>query len=166
MSSLYQLSTEYQALLDLGDSPDPEDQRAFLDTLEGLDFEVGLKADSYAAVISQLEGRMTTIKAEIDRLTAFLRAADTSIERMEKALYDAMRAMDKTEIRTDLHTFKIVKNGGKAPLTIREDDVPKEYQRTEVKSVPDKAKIREALEAGKDLPFAELGERGSHLVIK
>lgn len=166
MASLFELSTEYQALLDLGDSPDPEDQQAFLDTLEGLDFEVGLKADSYAAVIAQLEGRMTTIKAEIDRLSGFLVAADNSIDRMKSALYEAMRTMDKTEIRTDLHTFKIVRNGGKIPMTIREDDVPKEYQRTEVKSVPDKTKIREALEAGKDLPFAELGERGSHLVIK
>jgi len=166
MASLYQLTAEYQALLDLGDSADPEDQQAFLDTLEGLDFEVGLKADSYAAVISQLKGRTTTIKAEIDRLTSYLKAADTSIDRMEKALYNAMKTMDKTEIRTDLHTFKIVKNGGKAPLTIREDDVPAEYQRTVVTTVPDKTKIREALEAGENLPFAELGERGSHLVIK
>ena len=43
MSSLYQLTTEYQALLDLGDSDDPGDQEAFLNTLEGLDYELDLK---------------------------------------------------------------------------------------------------------------------------
>ena len=43
MSSLYQLTNEYQALLDFGSSCDPEDHQAFLDTLEGLTGEVAEK---------------------------------------------------------------------------------------------------------------------------
>ncbi|MFQ8812392.1 MAG: siphovirus Gp157 family protein [Gallintestinimicrobium sp.] len=35
-----------------------------------------------------------------------------------------------------------------------------------MKKIPDTAKIREALTAGKTLPFAELKERGEHLRIK
>lgn len=164
MATLYELTTEYQTLLDLGDSPDPEDQQAFLDTLEGLDFEIGLKADAYAAVRSQLIGKKAAIDAEIDRLKAFSNAAGKSIERLEKSLYEAMTAMNKDVIKTDLHTFKIVKNGGKAPLVLDEQNVPDNYKKVVLEI--DKSKIRQALEDGEQLPFARIGERGTHLSIK
>jgi len=41
-------------------------------------------------------------------------------------------------------------------------EIPDEYCRKE----PDNTKIREALKAGKELPFAVLKERGEHLSIK
>ena len=55
MASIFELTSQYQQLMYFGDSSDPEDQQAFLDTLEGLDFEVGLKADDYAAVITMMD---------------------------------------------------------------------------------------------------------------
>lgn len=163
MASLYELTTEYQALMDLGDSADPEDQQAFLDTLEGLDFEVGLKADSYAAVITLLNGRADVVDAEIKRLTAIKKAITDNVKRMKDTLHFAMEQMNKAEIKTDLHTFKIVKNGGVLPL-IKDGDVPQEYM--VVTYTPDDKRIREALEAGEELGFAHLGERGTHLRIK
>ncbi len=163
MSTLYALTTEYKALMDLGDSSDPGDQQAFLDTLEGLDYEVGLKADAYASVMTMLSGKAAMVDAEIKRLTAIKKAIDGNVDRMKSALKNAMEAMDKTEIRTDLHTFKIVKNGGKLPLIV-DGEVPELY--IKYKPEVDNEHIRADLEAGANLDFAHFGERGTNLHIK
>ena len=164
MASLYQLTTEYQALLELGDSDDPEDQEAFFTTLEGLDYELDLKADDYAAVIMQLNGKAEMIKKEIDRLTGIQKAINKNVDRMMDVLKNSMEVTGRTDIKTDLHSFKIVKNGGKAPLEVDEAAVPDRFKRVIVET--DKAKIREALEAGEEFPWAKIGERGTHLRIK
>ena len=164
MASIFELTSQYQQLMYFGDSADPEDQQAFLDTLEGLDFEVGLKADDYAAVITMLNGKADTIDTEIKRLTAMKKAIDNNVDRMKNCLQYAMESMDKTEIRTDLHTFKIQKNGGKLPLIINEEDVPDSFKRVIVETDPEK--IRKALDEGQELDFAHYGERGTHLRIR
>lgn len=164
MSSLYELTTEYQQLLDLGASDDPEDIQAFLDTLEGLDFEVGLKADNYAAVIKRLSGQYEVVKAEARRLSELQRAIDANIDRMKQALKDSMIAMGKDEIRTDLHQFKICKNGGKQPIEIDQEEVPDNFKKVILET--DSEQIRKALEAGEELPFARFKERGTYLRIK
>jgi hypothetical protein len=64
-----------------------------------------------------------------------------------------------------MHRIKVVKNGGKLPLSIDEGCVPEEYIKKVVVESPDKEKIRAALESGEVLPFASLGERGTHLKI-
>jgi hypothetical protein len=55
-------------------------------------------------------------------------------------------------------------NGGLAPLIITSVDIPEEFCR--VIREADKTLIRELLEAGERLPFAELGERGRSIRIK
>lgn len=162
MATLYQLTNEYQALLDFGSSCDPEDQQAFLDTLEGLTGEVADKVDAYAAVRTTLKGRRETVKKEIDRLTAILKTIDNNIDRMDDTVQGAMDVMGVTELKSDLHKYKICKNGGKAPI-IYDDAVPDNFQKVILQ--PDTERIREALEAGQELPFAHLGERGTHLRI-
>lgn len=164
MSTLYELTTQYQALLDLGDSDDPEDQEAFRNTLEGLDYELDLKADDYAAVLMQLDGKAAIIDKEIERLSAIKTAITNNTNRMKQMLQWSMEQTGRTEIKTPLHTFKIQKNGGRAPLVVNEEEVPDSYKRVIVEI--DRNKIREALEAGEELPFASIGERGSHLRIK
>lgn len=162
MATLYQLTNEYQALLDFGSSCDPEDQQAFLDTLEGLTGEVADKVDAYAAVRTTLKGRRETVKKEIDRLTVILKTIDNNINRMDDTVQGAMDVMGVTELKSDLHKYKICKNGGKAPI-IYDDAVPDNFQKVILQ--PDTERIREALEAGQELPFAHLGERGTHLRI-
>ena len=164
MSTLYELTTQYQALLDLGDSDDPEDQEAFRNTLEGLDYELDLKADDYAAVLMQLDGRAAMIDKEIERLTAIKTAIANNTNRMKQMLQWSMEQTGRTEIKTELHTFKIQKNGGKAPLLINEPEVPDSYKKIILEI--DREKIRAALEDGEQLPFAQIGERGTHLRVK
>ena len=74
-----------------------------------------------------------------------------------------MKQIGKTKLATDLFNFNIVKNGGKQALTI-DGEVPKEYTKTIIENDTDK--IRQALEEGKNLPFAHLEPRGESLRIK
>lgn len=164
MSSLYELTTTYQALLDLGDSDDPEDQEAFMNTLEGINYELDLKADDYAAVILQLNGKADMIKKEIDRLTKISEAITNNVSRMKDILKWSMEQTGRTEIKTPLHTFKIQKNGGKQRLLYNEPDVPDNYKKVILEV--DTEKIRKDLEDGKDLKWAALAPRGTHLRVK
>lgn len=163
MDTLYKLTSEYEALLTLGDSEDPDDRQCFLDTLEGLTGEIELKADSYAVVISEFDAQIEKIDKEIARLSAIRSACDNSVQTMKRRLMQAMKDMDMPEIKTDFHTFKIQKNGGKRKVEVT-GDVPDSY--TKIIYQPDMERIRSDLEDGKELEFAELAPRGEHLRIK
>jgi uncharacterized small protein (DUF1192 family) len=144
---------------------DEDEIQAFNDTLEAVLGEIEVKADGYAVVLAEIEGRINTVNREIGRLEAIESALSNTRRRMIDRLKTAMENIGKKEIKTDLHRFKIVGNGGKQPLDINEGCVPEEYLKTEVKQVPDKDKIRKALESGECLTFAHLEDRGTHLKI-
>lgn len=165
MNTLYDLTQDYRNLLDLAGSADPEEIETFNDTLEAVLGEIEVKADGYAVVLAEIEGRINTVNREIGRLEAIESALSNTRCRMIDRFKTAMEDIGKKEIKTDLHRFKIVGNGGKQPLDINESCVPEEYLKTEVKQVPDKDKIRKALESGECLTFAHLEDRGTHLKI-
>ena len=162
MQSLMELTDDYVKLQEYAGSLEPEDQQAFLDTLEGLDYEVGLKLDDYVSVIKAIESNEDLIETEIGRLKKISQALDDNKSKMKSAIKSAMEQMDKKEITGKFHKIKIVKNGGKQPLIIT-DDVPNNYQKLIFED--DTEKIRKALESGEELSFAYLGERGTHLKI-
>jgi uncharacterized small protein (DUF1192 family) len=165
MNTLYDLTQDYRNLLDLAGSMDEDEIQAFNDTLEAVLGEIEVKADGYAVVMAEIEGRINIVNKEIGRLEAIESALSNTRRRMIDRLKNAMEDIGKKEIKTDLHKFKIVKNGGKLPLSIDEGCVPEEYIKKVVVESPDKDKIRAALESGEVLPFASLGERGTHLKI-
>ena len=165
METMYSLTQDYKKLLDLAGSMDADELETFNDTLEAVLGEIEVKADGYAVVLAEIEGRINTVNREIGRLEAIESALSNTRRRMIDRLKTAMEDIGKKEIKTDLHRFKIVNNGGKLPMAVQEDCVPEEYTKTEVKITPDKDKIRTALESGEVLPFAQLQERGTHLKI-
>lgn len=59
--SLYELTNDLNALLDLGYSED--DSEAFMDTLNGIMGGIQDKADGYCAVLSRFKGNVDMIKA-------------------------------------------------------------------------------------------------------
>ncbi len=162
-TTLYELVGNCKTLLDLAGSSDPEEQEIFKDTLEAVMGEIEVKADGYAAVMTEIEGRANIVANEINRLKAIEDALTATHKRMKDRLKSAMEEIGKKEIKTDLHRFKIVGNGGKQPMIVDEACVPESYKRVEL--VTDKDKIRKALEAGECLTFAHLEERGTHLKI-
>jgi len=157
--TLYEITDDYMRLLDLMQDPDM-DPDVIADTMEAIQGELEVKADSYVTVIKSLESDNDGDKKEIDRLTARVQNRQNNIARLKDSLRAAMEATGKTKLPTEHYKLSIAKNGGLAPLEIT-GEVPAEYCKVE----PDNSKIRAALNAGK-LDFARFGERGTHLAIR
>ena len=66
MAKLYELTGEFLELMDMIDDPEV-DQEMLQDTLEGIDYEIELKADGYAKIIRNLESDVEGIKNEVKR---------------------------------------------------------------------------------------------------
>ena len=163
MDTLYSLTDDLRQLIDLAPSIDPEDSQVFIDTLEGVIGARDDKLDGYAAVIDTLKNQVELLDHEEVRIANRKKAVENRIKMMKQRMLESMQATNQTKIQTDLHTFAIQKNGGKAPLTIT-GIVPDAFLKMEPKT--DTEKIREALEKGEQLDWAHLEERGVHLAIR
>ena len=165
--TLYDLNVQMQTILEMAED-DELDPQLIADTLEGLEGEVEDKLDSYGIVMNELLMDVEKIDVELKRLTDTKKRINRNIDRMKEAVKTSMILMDKRKVQGNHFTWQIQKNGGKAPLIIDEDmpaiSLPEEYQLWDVK--PNKEVIRQDLEAGKELPYARLGERGESLRLK
>lgn len=150
MSTLYDLTAEYQALLSFMEDPDVDPQ-AIEDTLESLTGEIEDKADGYGRVITQVEADRDALTSEITRLMAKRQALDKKLDQMKEHLKQAMILMDKRKIDTGLFRFSVRKNPEKVVLD--QTDVyklPEQYLKYKEPDV-DRVAIKEDLKAGKDL---------------
>ena len=163
MSSLMALTGEYLELLDMAKDPDVDEQ-TLMDTMEAISGEISQKAGGCVAVIRHLEGRADTYEKEAERLSKAAQAYRNNVKRIKERIKYAMTQMDVTTIESDYCTIKIRKNGGVQPLRIT-GEVPDNYKKQKVTYEPDNAKIRDDLNAGVELSFAHLEERGSYLKI-
>lgn len=162
MGTLMELTGDYKLLLDGMEAAEPEEIQTFEDTLESVLAEIGDKADAYAVVIQEAKVTAEKFEAEAARLQARAKAVKNSIDRMKDRLKFAMETMNIKELKGKYHRLRIQKNGGALPLEIT-GEVPDTYKKIVYED--DKAKIREALKDGKELGFAHLGERGTHIKI-
>lgn len=161
MSNLYQLNQTWQELANML-YQDDVDEQAILDTLESIEGDIEDKADNYAYIIAEIKNDVNACKAEKARLEKRQKVLENRENRLKNYLADVMRNTGKTNFKTQLHTFRIQKNGGKRALTI-DGEVPKEYTKTIVENDTDK--IRQALESGKKLSFAHLEPQSESLRI-
>ena len=165
MSTLYELTEQYQKLLELADDPDIE-LDVFQDTLDGLTGEIENKANGYGAVIRELEADTDALDAEIRRLTTRKAKKKEVISRMKESLKRAMEMTDKPRIQTALFTFSIKRN---PPSVVMETDdwrrVPEEFLKTSDPTI-DKAKVKEALKNGELFPGVAHLEQTDRLDIR
>ena len=153
MSSLYELTNEYQALLEMAEDPDV-DPEVFSDTLEGLEGEIEIKADGYAKVMKALESQISGIKAEENRLFLRRKALEGNVDRMKRSLQQAMEITGKTKFKTELFSFGIQANPASLHI-LQEELIPVEFRIPQ----PDKvntAAVKSWLKAGNTCDWAEL----------
>lgn len=162
MANLYELTKNYETVLNM--LYDEEiDEQMVLDTLESIEGDIEDKADGYAKIIKELEARARAREEEAKRLTNSKKILENRINYLKQNLFNTMKQTGKTKFATNLFNFSIVGNGGKQTLTI-DGEVPEEYTKTKIEN--DTEKIRTALEAGQELPFAHLEPRGESLRIR
>jgi hypothetical protein len=165
MSSLYELKDEYLQLLNMLEDPEIEDQ-VVLDTLEGIDYELEIKAENYAKIIRELEGTVEVIKAEQKRLADKKAKLESNVKKLKDNLQESMLATGKTKFKTDLFSFSIQKNGGALPVIVDVDTAELPDDLVQITEKPDLKAIAKFLEENPDSNYAHFGERGESLRIK
>ena len=173
MSTLYQINHDLNELenqleeLDLN-SATQDEHNAFIDRWLCLEGELHTKLDNYGIFIRELEARAEVRKAEAKRLDELATVDDNKVKALKASLLYVFTAREIKKLETKRFSFSRVKNGGKAPLVLNEltpiSKIPKEFQTVIVQV--SKESVRIALESGRELPFAKLGERGENIRIK
>ncbi len=162
MSTMYELTDNFMAVLEMASDPEipPE---AIADTLEGIEGEIELKAQSYAIIIKELEGEAVKLKTEETRLLSKRKSLENNIKRIKDNLFNAMKITGKEKFKTDLFSFGIQKSPAKLVI----DDlslIPEKYY---VEQAPklDEQRLKLDLKSGIECKYAHL-EQGEHVRIR
>jgi hypothetical protein len=167
--SLYAITTELQSLIDLADrgGTDAEMDAAIAEHRQALVDAFDAKADDYAALVRTCEARADARRAEAKRMQLLADSDELLAERLRIALRDAMTATGRAKVETSRFRLAVRANGGKVPVLIDDEaTLPPQFRVQVVVEKTDKDAIREALEGGKPVPGARLGERGTRLDIR
>ena len=149
MATLYELTNDWLMLMEMAEDPDIEED-VFMDTLEGIEGEIEIKADGYAKVIKQLEHDAEACDAEAKRFTEKKKFIENKIDRMKKSLQRVMELTGKTKFKTELFSFNIQNNPASVVVEADIKDIPEKYLKPADPTV-DKKLLKEDLKAGVEL---------------
>lgn len=164
MPSMYHLNEALlgamQTLTDNGGELTPE-----LEQILALDAEhFDAKAESYCHVIADLKGKIAGAELELKRITDLKAAYTAQADDLKTRLRDAV-ALRGGKAQAGTFALRVQATGGKTPVqldgSLNPESLPADLR--VVKYSPNVDAIRAKLEAGESLPFATLGERGTHL---
>ena len=161
--TLLKMSDEFKTLQTMLE--DETDKDLVAGTLEALQGNFEYKLEGCACVYDRLKALHESAQKKANIWDSYAKTLENNVIWLNNYMKLCMENAGLKEVTTDMHRIKIVKNGGKLPLSIDEGCVPEEYIKKVVVESPDKEKIRTALESGEVLPFAQLQERGTHLKI-
>lgn len=154
MRTLYNLTEDFVQLLALAEDEN-EDIEAILSTIEGVDYEIELKAEGYAKVIKELEARTESLKKEEERLYGRRAVIEGNIKRMKQKLQESMEITGKTKFRTELFNFNVQNNPPSLVLDKPLEEIPDKFLIPQPSKV-DNAAVKELLKSGEVLDFAHL----------
>lgn len=165
---LLQLQEDLDTLEGLPDEQAAEIHHWFTELLEAKEDERDRKIDNYCALIAETEARAAARKLEAKRIADRARKDENRAKHLKAKLQNFFECHELTSLETGRYQVRLSKNGGKLPVILEEAysvlDLDEEF--VQVSKSPNLGAIREALEAGQELDFAHLGERGKCLRIK
>ena len=152
LPSLYELADEFKEalenLLDLDDD-------SVKDTLESLEGEFKLKVTNVAMFIKNLENLAEGIKEAESRQRKRRTSTESKIKSLKEYLKDNLEKTNTHKVENAQISITIQKNPHKVVIT-DENVIPSDFLETkEVQSI-DKAKVKEALKNGDEVPGCEL----------
>lgn len=128
MANLYNLTVEFlrlqQMLEDGAETPEEIDELEVL--LENAAQSISDKADGYARIVRNLTSEVDAIKAEEKRLAAHRRTLENGIERLKEAMYNNMKLMGESKIKTSIGSWGIQKNPPSVLVT-NQEAIPTQY---------------------------------------
>lgn len=157
--TLYTISGELSSLLaaleENGGELTPEMEAALAITEE----RFTEKAADYGLAILNLRAMVAAVKSEIDRLTGLRKFYENTEKRLCGAISGAMQALDHPRVETP--TMRLSLRHTKATEIDDIALVPDRFKMTKVETVVDKTKVKNAIQAGEEVPGAFLVENVS-----
>lgn len=163
--SLYQIAHEYRILVEhLMDTQ--TDAQAIADTLEGEAYPLEVKAQNVAYAVKNLEATAAAIKAAEQEMAERRKAIEKRAESLKEYAKTCMEVAGISKIDCPHFALTIKKNP--AAVDIFEPGlIPASLMKTPEPppATPDKTAIKAAIQAGQDVPGAQLAQ-GTRLEIK
>ena len=153
--TLYELTTEYEALLAEYEAAEDDERRAeVLDMIDTLQDDIGDKGEAYARVLRNLSAQRDAYKAEADRLTRKAKASEKAMEGLKAQLLSAMQRVGANKLETSIGKWSVRTNPWSVEV-MDVDAVPAEYHVPQPDKIDKAAMIREHKATGEVFEGAE-----------
>lgn len=165
MPSLYDLSAAYAALCAQYDAAQDDEERALiLDSLSGVNEDIGDKAENYARLVRNLDAEEAIYDAEIKRLTAKRDAARNFKKRLKETLMKVMTDCNAPKLVTSIGAWRIQETDYSVDVT-DEAQIPAQYRVAQPDKI-DKMAIKRAFKlTGEIIPGCEIA-KGQTIVFR
>lgn len=179
MAALYEIAADYKRLFDSleemeanAEDISPEEiGQAWYDTLEGMEAELGDKAENLVRYIKNISAEAEALKAEENRLYARRKSKENRVKGLKDYLKNCMELAEVTKLETPHALISLRKNPESAEITDEQAFVDwaigsgnKDMLRYKSPEV-DKKAVKSALQEGMEIPGVRLSQ-GKSIIIK
>lgn len=170
MANIYNLIGDFLKFSEIAEQGElTEDQQQMLgEALGNLKEDIEYKLEGYCKVRANFKADVEAIKAEKKRLDDKQRILENRIKTMEDAMKMAILAVkpDDPKIKTPFFSLTVKNNAESVVMDVEDVNlIPEGYLKYKQPDI-DKAKIKEAINAGKDLSGIAHLERTQSVIIK
>lgn len=157
MTSLYQLTGEFQQLAAMDADNDDDFAAALAETLDAQSSQLEDKIEATIIVAKQLDADAEACKAEAKRLSERARAFERNAQACRDRVLWAMESTGREKIKRQLFT---ITRARPRPVLAVDDEalIPQKYIVEKISRSPDKKALLDALKSGDELPGVHLGE--------
>lgn len=160
MTSLYSIANDFAKLTD--SEMDPE---MIADTLDGIEGEMEMKVENCLSIIKNELAYAEALKQESQSLSDRARACIARTERLKEYIASSLETAGKKSLKAGIHQVTVRAPSKSVEIT-DSGALPSEFVEYETNIKPDKLAIKKQLEAGIDVPGAQIKTGKPSLIIK
>lgn len=160
MTSLYEIANDYAKLMDEDFDPD-----FIADTLSGIEGMLEDKIENCLAVIKNELAYAESLKAESKKLAERAKSSELRADRIKEYIAASLETAGKKSLKAGLHQVTVRAPSKSVEIT-DSSALPSEFVEYETNIKPDKLAIKKQLEAGIEVPGAQIKTGKPSLLIK
>lgn len=160
MTALYQIANDFAKLTD-SDMP-PE---MIADTLDGIEWELEEKVEQILAVCKNELADAEALKEEARRLIDRAKASENRVVSLKEYVARSLETAGKKSMKAGLHQVTVRAPSKSVEIT-DVNAIPPDFVEYETTIKPDKLAIKHQIEAGIDIPGAQIKIGKPSLIIK
>lgn len=160
MTKLYEIANDFARLTDSGMEPE-----MIADTLDAIEWEFESKVEQILAICKNELSDAEALMEESKNLAERAKSAKNRVESLKEYIARSLDAAGKKSLRAGVHQVTVRAPSKSVEIT-DESALPSQYVEYETTIKPDKLAIRQQIEAGIDIPGAQIKLGKPSLIIK